>query len=271
MKSLFMLFFLLPLALHAGFERSFRPASAWTMGKSPIAAYGFGCWLVNPASLATTKGTYLLTSFSPAPFGISELNEGGAGCALNTKIGGFGTAASVFGCPLYKEYTGRLSWGNSLGSMIDIGLSFSWYHLSIQNYGSSGTAGLDAGVIVHCTPSVHGGFVITNVTRACIGPSREPIPQTLAVGAVVDLMPQVSVSIEAFKDIQFPVSIRYGFEYTPMNVLSFSLGTSTEPSVVAGGIGFSFSYFHFDYAIQYHQPLGISHTVTLIVSFSPIH
>jgi hypothetical protein len=270
MKRLFTVFFLLPMALQAGFERQFRPASAWAMGKSAIASYEYGCWLVNPATLAAPEGTYLLTSFSPAPFGISELNEGGVAYALNTKIGGFGIAASVFGYQLYQEYVGRLSWGNSFGTIIDIGFSVSWYHLSIQNYGSSGTAGLDAGIIAHCGSSVHCGFMITNIARACIGPSREPIPQTLAIGAVADLIPLVSLSIEAYKDFQFPVSIRYGFEYTPLNVLSFSLGTSTEPSVVAGGIGFSYSYFHLDYAIQYHQPLGISHTITLIVAFSLI-
>ncbi|MGD0338335.1 MAG: hypothetical protein ABSB78_06070 [Bacteroidota bacterium] len=267
---LVLLFLFLPISLHAGFERSFRPASAFSMGTSGAASYGFGRWLVNPASLAKTEYIYLLGSFNPAPFGITELKETGAGGAFDTKAGGFGASASAFGYELYQEFTGRISWGRSIGSIFDIGLSLSYYHLSIQNYGSGGTTGLDAGVITHFGSSIRAGFVVTNINNPRIGSSREPLPQTITIGTAIDLLPHVSISAELFKDFQFPVSMKYGLEYMPLNALSFSVGTSSEPSIIAGGFGFSFSYFHIEYAIQYHQPLGISHYVTLAIAFSPI-
>ncbi len=270
MSRLALLFLFLPISLHAGFERSFQPASSFSMGASGVASFGFGRWLVNPASLAKTPGMYILGSFNPAPFGITELKEVGAGGAFKTTIGGFGAAASLFGYNLYQEFTGRVAWGRSLGSIFDIGLSLSYYHLSIQNYGSSGTAGLDAGVIAQCNSSIRTGFVITNINNPHIGSSHESLPQTLTIGATIDLLPRISISAELFKDFQFPVSMRYGIEYTPLNEIYFSVGTSTEPSILAGGFGLSFSYFHIEYAIQYHQPLGISHYVTLAISFSPI-
>lgn len=261
----------LPFSLHAGFERPFQPASAYCPGTGGAASNGIGCWLVNPASLAGTQGVYLLGAFNPAPFGLTELKESGVAGAWNTKIGSAGAAASIFGFSLYKEFTGRISWGSSVGPVFDVGVSLAYYHLTIQNYGSSGSVGFDAGIIAHLGSSLRTGLVIKNLNNPRIGTSHEPLPQSFTISAEIDLLPRVSVSTGLMKDYQFPVSLQCGLEYKPLDALAFSVGASNEPSIVAGGFGFSFSHFLFEYAVQYHQPLGVSHFITFAVSFAALH
>ncbi len=67
---------------------------------------------------------------------------------------------------------------------------------------------------------------------------------------------KVIVSVEAEKDIETPVRIRFGTEYELIENLYLRAGMSTKPAEYSFGLGYNFKNVCLDLAFKNHQSLG---------------
>lgn len=233
----------------------------------------------NPSGLGQMKYREISFFYSPAPFGISELSTAAVSYAEPTKIGTFGLGIKSYGFDLYKEITGIISYGNTYKNKIFYGLNFNLYHLSIKNYNSATSLGVDIGAMAQIADFLKWGFFAKNLTGSKIGQSKEKIAQVYKTGFMVSPRKDLKFIVETEKDVKYPFSFKGAFEYSLIIPNTFGnlpsrvdlrAGIGSEPTNFSAGIGIFFSLLQVDYAFKKHSDLGFTHQGTLTINFGGV-
>ena len=171
------------------------------------------------------------------------------------------------GYSLYQELTATAVFARTVGGVISAGCNVNCDHLSIQGYGSAFTVGMDLAATVQCSDDIRWGISILNINRPTIGQAKEPLPQWYLTGITCRVLSNASVSFLVCKDAMYPLSIRTGVKFSPLEALNLQIGTSNEPSRYYAGIGISYMSVEAEYSVVTHADLGLTHVIGL--SFSP--
>jgi hypothetical protein len=221
----------------------------------------------NPSGLGQLKYRELGVFYSPAPFGLSELATGALVYAEPTSFGTFGLGLKTYGFELYRENNIIVSYGRDFKNRIFYGVNLNVYNLNIKNYNSATTFGVDLGAMAYLTEFLRWGFFGRNITGSRIADSEEKIAQVFRTGFNIIPREDLSLSLEAEKDVRYPLSIRAGLEYSLYDYIDLRAGVGSQPASFTGGIGIKYDLIQLDYAIYNHQDLGITHQGTISVNF----
>jgi hypothetical protein len=221
----------------------------------------------NPSGLGQLTDREVSFYYSPAPYGITELATASFSYAEPTKLGTFGAGVKTYGFDLYREITALVSYGNSFRSKIYYGINLNFYNLNIKNYNSASSFGVDIGALAYLTSFLKWGFFGKNLTGSKIGQSKERIAQVFRTGFMLQPRTDLKFALETEKDVKYPFSFKAGFEYTIIEYIDIRAGIGSEPTNFSAGVGFSYSLFQFDYAMQNHPDLGFTHQGALTINF----
>jgi len=224
----------------------------------------------NPSGLGQVNYREFSVFYSPAPFGFTELSTSALTYAEPFKFGTIGLGIKNYGYELYREINVTLAYGGKFKKRIFYGLNLNYYNLNIKNYGSASSFGLDAGLMAYLTKFLSWGFFGKNITGSTIGISKEKIVQVYRSGFTVNPGYDISLILEAEKDVRYPLSIRAGMEYNLLDYVDLRAGVGSEPATFTGGIGFNYNIFQIDYALYHSQDLGLTHQGTLTVNFGGV-
>jgi hypothetical protein len=263
-RALFCLLLFATNTAFCAFERSSHGSKAVGMGGASVAEPQ-NQWAAfsNPGSLASVNQRSLSIFYSPAPFELKELARGSFSFVEPVSFGVFSLSGSRFGFELYREVMAGVSFSRRLADQLQIGLSLDYYSLSIQNYGSASSLGLDVGLLLNLSDDVRWGVSALNINAPTIGVAKERLPQVFSTGICYNPIPEATINAELQKDIRYPTELHVGVEYTMFEVLSVRGGISGEPSTLNAGLGIRYSIFQFDYAFSEHPDLGMSHQMSL--------
>lgn len=244
-------------------------ARADALGNSTTALLSAAGLHGNPAAPATT--TAVTSSFyARQSFGLSALRYGATQVAVPLGWGTVSGGASTFGFEDYREVHLSAGYARSLrfgtARAVHAGTTLRYHHTSIAGYGSAATLGLNAGVVLSLLRSLHLGARATNLSGSALVPG-EPLPRTLAVGLHYRALRRMDVTLDVFKDIRFPASVRGGVAFRPVSALALRAGVTTAPVRFMGGVGVRLGPLRADVAMEQHQDLGWSPSASLHVQW----
>jgi hypothetical protein len=222
----------------------------------------------NPAGLSQINWRELGLYYSPAPFGLKELSNGYFSYIEPTAFGSFAFGAMTYGFDLYKENKISLGYSKRFEKNFFAGITINYNTISIKNYGSDKSISFDIGCLLYFIENLTWGFSYHNITRASFGKEKNQIPVLILTGFSYSPIINASLNFALEKDLEYPLSIRFGLEYYPVKYLYLRTGFSTEPDKVSGGIGIVYSFFELDYSVFNHQELGLTHQAGIIINFS---
>ncbi len=234
------------------------------MGNSLVALTG-NEWsaFVNPAGLRTIHERTMSLFYVPQPFEIKELAHGAASYVEPTTLGTFALSGSRLGFELYRETRIALSYSDEFISAVKGGVTVNYYSVSIQNYGSAGTIGVDLGLLVDVSDEVRWGFAAFNLNAPKIGAAKEKLPQVFSTGISFSPINEAVLAASIEKDVRFPVELHIGVEYSLLEMIALRAGTTSDPNTLNAGIGIKYSFAQFDYAFSSHGELGMTHQFSL--------
>lgn len=221
----------------------------------------------NPSGLGQMKYREVSVIYSPSPFGIPDISTSALTYAEPLKFGTFGLAIRNFGFDLYKETNVILSYGNGFKRKLFYGINLNYYYLSIKNYNSASTFGIDIGALAYVTDFLKWGFFAKNLSGSKIGVSEEKLARIYRTGVTVKPGEDFNIILEIEKDVKYPLSFRAGFEYSINKYAEIRSGIGTEPASFSGGISLNYKIFQIEYAIYNHNDLGITNTGTITLNF----
>jgi hypothetical protein len=249
----------------AAFERFEHGGRTAAMGGVGVAISGAWSAMGNPAGLLEQGERVVSFSYAPTPFGLDELSRGALSFVQPMPFGTFALSAERYGFALYRETTFGLAFSNQVSRSVGVGLAVNYHSLSITGYGSAGMVGVNAGVLVALSDEIRWGVATTNLNSPAIGAARERLPQTYSTGLSYTPISNVTVAVDVVKDIRYPAMLKFGVEYTILDMVNLRGGTATEPSVMHAGLGVRYSFMSFDYAFVHHGELGTTHLMSVSI------
>lgn len=241
------------------------PARTIALGRATTALSTDVGGHANPAVEAAHPRRSILF-FAHEAYALAELRLAGVYYIEPTGIGTFSAGASAFGYSDYREMYAIVGYARSftLGTTRHVyaGLHVRYHRTQIAGYGHARALDLSVGGLVSVLPTLDFGFHATNLNGATLTQDTA-LPRTLALGISYLAADRLRIVMDAFKDIDFPVSLRGGLEIDLVPALTLRTGVTTNPTRFAAGVGVRIGRLSADVAAEQHLELGWSPAVAL--------
>lgn len=220
----------------------------------------------NQAALARLKQTSA-GLYGEQRFLLKELSLYNAAFTLSTNSGNFGLDARYYGFADYNEMQLALAYGRSLGNKIDLGVQFNYYGVRVPGYGNASTFNFDIASIVHLTDKLNAGVHVYNPVGGKLGKAEEEkLASLYSFGFGFEASEKFFVSTEIEKEEHRPVNVNVGLQYKFLDQLMTRIGIASATSSMYFGIGLKLNSFTLHATATYHQQLGISPGMLLIIA-----
>jgi hypothetical protein len=162
------------------------------------------------------------------------------------------------GFNLYSTSRAGIGYALALSEKLSMGVQINYMNVRQPSYygtkhGVSGEFGLGIKVTQKWTVAM----AINNLTRSNLSSlSNERFETIFRIGALYDLSKRVFVTSELEKDINFPLRIKVGIEYHPVDPFYIRVGAAANATSFAIGLGYSYKSLRIDVGSNYVQPLG---------------
>jgi len=242
-------------------------ARASALGGATTALIGDAGTHANPGvrSLSSARSLVL---YARQDFGLAELRYGSAHVDLPLRHFAVSASASTFGFADYREIHAGVGLATAVGlgttRRLGLGVQTRYHHLRIERFGRTGATAVNAGLAVRLVPTFTFGAHATNLFGARLGDGAE-VPKTLAVGLAYDAADTIRVVADAFKDVDFPLSLRGGIELQPVPFVAVRAGANSSPVRFGLGTGVQAGPLRADVAAERHDELGWSPSASLTI------
>lgn len=266
-RILFIIMVIVPGKAFSGFEHREIGSRSVALGGAVTALPG-GVWASggNVGSLWRLTRDEVSFTYSPQPFGLSELNSAGVAFAHRFPFGVTALSASRYGFELYREVMTSFSFATEVTG-VGVGTTLHYQSVAIQNYGSAGTIGLDLGVWASVTSQLSIGVSAHNLNAPTIGSAEEVLAEKFSIGFAYELPMNMIVVLDYQKEVGIQASTCFGTEYRVLDAFALRAGFREVPSLTTGGFGILYGAVKLDYAITHHSELGWTHRVTLTLNW----
>jgi hypothetical protein len=246
--------------LYCGFERTPQPSIVLGRALTGTAQRQFENLWLNPASISSAVTFHSSVFYTPSPFDLPQMSNGGFIAGSQTNGISFAGGYSTFGFSLYRETIGTMTLAATVAEGIDVGINGHLYHVSIANYGSR-TAGIaDVGAVYSLTDQFSIGCSVLNMTGSDFG-EDDDIPRYLTSGISVNITERSVVNFDLVSETRYPLTYRAGVELSVHERVTLRAGVQGDQSRIFAGVSLAVLSFRIDYAAATHQELGLTHSI----------
>ncbi len=237
------------------------------MGNSAVSLYDFWAISHNQAGLAKltdiTAGFYFENRYL-----TREMSFGAAAFALPAAGGVLAISTTYFGFAQYHETKTGVAYARSFGSKLSAGVQLNYLFTFIgEGNGHQGILAAEAGMIYEMLPRLYVAAHFFNFTQSRLPAVDEPVSVVMRLGASYIFSDNLLLSIESEKDIHQEPVFKAGLEYQLIQNVFVRAGLGTHPASNAFGFGVKMGNLTIDLASSYHQVLGYSPQVSLLIHF----
>lgn len=252
------------------FDTSLPSARSAGIGGAITATGGYAPVLwKNPAGIAGLSG-FQFISAQTQKFSLANLAQTNITAGFPTRIGAVGLGYSRTGDEIYKESVFSFVYANTITPGTDFGLGLKTMNLSINEYGSATTAGIDIGVQNAVSQTLALGFSLSNANSPYLGVSRIPVLKNLSFGLNYKPAAGVLLAGELEKIEGHDIATKLGFENLLTKDVYFRSGLRSNPTRFSFGIGFGLARFLIDYAFITHPALPTQHFLSFGANFAGV-
>lgn len=256
------------LILCQSFSAQFTPGARQLSLSCSDAATGTDIFsfLSNPAALSHIRSPGAGVFYIPSPFGMKELEQ--INFAASCSFPPLCAAAGVlhYGYELYTKNIISVSISVLPEEQFSAGVTLNYHHLSVKNYGSTGSVTIDAGILYNISEALRSGFSLRNLTRASIGKESNQLPVILTAGLSYSPQRMAEITFSFEKELESGADISAGIELFPVDFFVIRCGIASYPQSYSGGIGVIYGLLGFSYGLFSHSELGLTHFLGINIS-----
>jgi len=220
----------------------------------------------NVAGLASAKRLAAGFTYEAHP-AFKYFNRTAFVTAIPFKFGALGIGAVRFGDALYNEQIASCGIATTFG-LASLGLKVNYIQYHVDGLPNKSLISVSFGGIAQLTEQLKVGAHIVNINQGKITEDgQERIPTILQAGIAFLPFSKLTVVTEVQKDLDYDACWKGGIEYHPFKKFLFRTGYNVHPDAAFAGIGARFARMNADYAVQFMNPLGMSHQATVVYHF----
>ncbi len=269
MKTVYSLVFFIILMnpVFGAFDYPARGAKNAGLGNSDIASTtALDGFLMNPALSINSSVFYGALNYFQI-FNLKDLRYANGIVSFPFKSVGIGLGVEDFGNELYSENQITLNISRLFyNEHLSVGLSLQYYHISVQNYGSSDALGVTVGVRYRALSNTQIAAVVENFNQPSLNGHSEEIPQRVQIGLQFKPVESLITYIKVQKDSWYKPATCLGLEYQLFHNLGIYSGYSTLATIPSFGIELNMFKIDINYGLQYHFDLGPTHFIGIAFS-----
>ncbi|UZR94889.1 hypothetical protein [Chondrinema litorale] len=261
---------LLPFCLKAQVNGSYFGAESTSLGGATSAFYSNSAVFNNTAG--TTKVTNLTAISSFQTKYAGQFNTSGLGVILPVQHGNLAFSALRFGDKLYNEHKISAAYAFDLDG-ISLGFKTNLLQINTSGYGSYFTPVFDFSIITQLSKNLWLGGGAHNFTQSGIrtAESEEKLASELILGISYKPITKVSLNVDAVKSVEFPLSVRVGLQYALTKTFLVRTGITGLEENYHFGTSLKLKKITCDYALSSHPFLGLSHQLSISLTFPNKH
>lgn len=204
--------------------------------------------------------------FYESKFQIEELSLSAVSLVLPIQSGTFGISFSQFGKGNFKENKFGLAYAKKLSEKLQVGIQLDYFSKRFpENSNRFGFATFEAGLIYSPDKKLFLGAHIFNPISNGIKTSfgKQKSPFIFRLGGHIQFSKMVMAIFETQKNMDYPVLIKSGIEFSPVNNLALRFGVSGRPINYTFGLAYKFRNISTDFGFSYHGNLGFTPAVSI--------
>ena len=210
----------------------------------------------NQAGLADLEGMSFGLFYSSI-FNEPDLRETAFAFAVPTeKFGSAGLNYTYSGNSFSNFSKFGLAYSKRLGKRITAGIQIDYFRLVQMNYGNTGVAVGEIGLIAEPVNNLFIAAHVFNPWRAKYNFIDETLESTFRLAAGYYFSEKVVLLIETEKELDQKAIIRAGTEYNIVQGLFLRAGVASNPNKYSFGLGYNFKGISFDVSYISHQLIG---------------
>jgi hypothetical protein len=201
-------------------------------------------------------------------FFIQGFQSQSACVILPFKKSGLSFGGQLNGETLYRESKVGLGYALKLHENLSMGVQLNHIQLRLENhYGSRSGLSAEFGTYLNLNEQLSVGAAIFNLSRTRLSDFQDDRFSTVfRSGFSYNISNKVKVMGEIWKEVESPISPRFGLEYLLHPSFEFRCGFSANPGAYSFGAGYVFKAFKLHLSSSYHQRLGWSPQCSLYFS-----
>jgi hypothetical protein len=203
-------------------------------------------------------------------FLMDEMSTQALAAAVPVKnLGTFSLSFYRFGFSLYNDNKYAMAYSRTFGERFAAAMQFNVFHTQFGDvYGSRVNFSPELSLFAKVNDKITLGTHLLNPTRVrFLDYADERMPTILRIGIGYKWSKELLTNIEFYKDVNFPVSIRVGGEYSINEQVWLRGGFSTNATLGTFGVGINIKGAKADIATAYHQVLGFIPQLSLSYLF----
>lgn len=211
----------------------------------------------NPGMLGfleeTAVGVYYENRFL-----VREFQYQGLVYAQPLKKGVISFGGQYSGFNLYSTSRAGIGYALAMSERLSMGVQINYMNVRQPSfYGTKHGLSGEFGLGVKVTQKWRFAMAINNLTRSNLsGVTNERFETIFRIGALYDVSKRVFITSELEKDINFPLRLKTGVEYHPVEPFYVRVGAAVNATSFAIGLGYAYKNLHIDVGSNYVQPLG---------------
>lgn len=198
-------------------------------------------------------------------FFLREFQYQGLVFAQPLKKGTISFGGQYSGFNLYSTSRAGLGYALALSERLSMGVQINYMNIRQPSYygtkhGVSGEFGLGVKVTSKWTFAM----AVNNLTRTNLADYQNERFETIfRMGTLYELSKRVLVSTELEKDVVFPLRVKVGVEYHPVEPFYIRAGAAVNATSMAIGFGYAIKNLRIDIGSNYVQPMGFHTAASL--------
>lgn len=258
---------LLLLHLPLGLFGQVNPGPRITaLGLTGVAMQDVWSMQANQAGLTAEKGFTIAAAYE-SQFLNPDLSKQSLLMVYPNKRNAFGLSFQNYGFVAYNEQRLGLAYARIFGD-VSAGIDFNYHLIKIQQYGSTQTYSVEAGLQYSLNKKLLIGAHIANPNRSTYDHQlNAAVPVSIEFGFSYRSSASLLLNGEIAKTLNSATDVRGGLEYNMAGWLDLRGGISVNPFRQYLGMGFKYQNIRFDAAASSHIALGYSPQVALSYEF----
>jgi opacity protein-like surface antigen len=183
--------------------------------------------------------------------------------------GSLGIVGHNYGFAGFANNRVGLSYGRKLSDYISLGVGVNYVQTRLGDvYGSRSNVVGEVGMLVMPSDKIVLAAKVYNPTRSKLADfNDERIPTVLSVAGQYMFSDKVSAMSEIEKDIDLPVNLKSGIEYSPAEEIFIRVGFATLQTSLGFGVGYKWKDLQADVSANWNQNLGYSSAISIAYRF----
>lgn len=179
-----------------------------------------------------------------------------------------GLSLQNYGFSAYSEQKLGFTYAKSFGGQLSAALNVNLHQISIEQYGSDRTFSLDAGLQYHPTQKLTLGTHVSNPHRSSYNKEvNAVVPVSIEFGASYRFTDKLLLNSGIVKEISSATDVRFGLEYTILQVIALRGGFAVNTFKQFAGFGYRYQHIIVDAALSVDRQLGYSPQLALGYAF----